>query len=513
MTTDIFIDDFYAVADGDDWLPAFNRAQQLHGIANSAYASFGGFTLRFQAKAYFFSAAVQIICPMSLVGSGGVANPGTILMFPKGSKGLVFHGYGTNQFTKYGNAASQGVKTAQGSSVEKLMVLAVDPTDRRTPAETHAMTDFRESQITPNPGNHGITIYTLIALRDITVSRFDGHGIYIYGNGDDDATSPGTSSIAAFCQLTNVFISENGGDGLHLFGRDGSGSVIQSSQFVHNAGWGIRDLNYLGQTTFIGGQASYNISGGVGRPYNVVNRDYGTLVEQLNFMISSPYTSAEDRLIFTALADAVPNAIAMATPAPNVTDFPILLDPLQLHLANALYWSAYRNYCDAWEVHWKDIGDKLRAALLAAGFSPEANYSQFTHLDFGNPYGAGGDVFINVYGESNGVGDGYRNNLGLTNLAINCIGISNNTDSLGWSAAGFRHTLIGSLGVAASSIEVDSLALRIGSDVRTVSSSATAPTGAANPGTLVLNSNPISGGYIGWVSLGGGNWREFGAIA
>jgi hypothetical protein len=507
MTMDIFIDDF--LPDGDDWLPAFNQAQQLHGIANSAYANFGGFTLRFQAKAYYFSAALQITCPISLVGSGGVANPGTILMFPKGSKGLVFHGYGTNQFFKYGNATGDVPKFSQGSSAEKLMVLAVDPIDHKTPAPTQAMTDFRESRLTPNPSNHGITAYTMIALRDITVSHFDGHGIYIFGNGDDDTASPNTSSIAAFCQLTNVTVSENGGDGLHIYGLDGSGGIVQGSQFIHNAGWGIQDLNYTGQTTFIGGQAAYNVSGGVARPYAVVNRDYGTLAEQLNFDIAAPGTPAENKPAYTALAAAVPNAIATATPAPDIINFPILLDSLQSHIMDAVYWKAYRDYCDAWEAHWQDVGDKLEAALLAAGF---LGYKAITHLDFGNPYAAGGDVFINVYAESNGTGDGYRSVLGATSMAINSDFISSNTDALGWSASGFKNTLLGALGVATPIIAVNKLALQTGNEARTVSSNAITPTDNQPPGTLVLNSNPILGGYIGWVSLGGGNWREFGAI-
>jgi hypothetical protein len=509
---DIHIDDFYSTADGDDWLPAFERAQQLHGIAQSGYSTFGGFTLKFRARAYYFSAALQIVSPMSLIGSGGVANPGTILMFPKGSKGLIFHGYGTNMHPKYGGPVSETPGKAQGSTVEKLMVMAVDPSDRRTPAPTHAMTDFRESLLTPNPGAHGIFACTMIALRDVTVVHFDGHGIYLYGNGDDDAESPGTSSIAAFCQLTNVYVSENGGDGLHLFGNDCSGCVVQSSQFVHNAGWGIQDLNYLGQTTVIGGQCAYNVSGGVSRPYEVTNRDYGTLQAQLNFAISDPTASTENKAKWTALAAAVPAAVGAAAASPDVAGSPLLLDSLQSGLGDVAYWNAYREYMDAWGTHWKAVGDGLRDALIAAGFADEP---AITHLDFGNPYGAGGDVFINVYAESNGTGSGERNILGVTNLAINSL-ISSGTDALGWNAAGFRNNFIGAGGLSADVLETDRLALRNGATAGTLSASATAPFFAAVPGTWVLNSEPVPGGHLGWVSVkvgGTTEWREFGAIS
>ena len=38
------------------------------------------------------------------------------------------------------------------------------------------------------------------------------------------------------------------------------------------------------------------------------------------------------------------------------------------------------------------------------------------------------------------------------------------------------------------------------------------PAESAAKGTIVLNSNPESGGYIGWISLGIGNWAKFGLI-
>ncbi len=515
---DLYIDDFYLDDDGDDWLPAFERAQLLHGVSNTSYATFGGFTLKFRSKAYYFSGALQITCPMSLIGSGGVANPGTVLMFPKGSKGLVFHGYGTNQYPKYAGRSDPTPKTAQGSTVEKLMLLAVNPFDRRSPAQTHAMTDFRESVLTPNVGAHGIFACTMIALRDVTVIGFDGHGIYIYGNGDDDAGSPGTSSIAAFCQLTNTFIAENGGDGLHIFGNDGSGCVIQSSQFVHNAGWGIQDLNAIGQTTFIGGQSAYNVTGGACRPYKVVNRDYATLVDQLGIAIADPKASVENKAKWALLTAAVPGALAAAIPMPSVADYPILLDSLQSHIIDMAYWQAYRDYNDAWLAYWKDVGDRLQGVLIGAGYLAE---EAITHLDFSNPYGTLAVVFMNVYGESNGVGDGMRNILSDTCMSINSGGLSTGTESLGWDASGTRNTFYGQLGVATTIVETDRLTLRDTGASSTISTSVTAPFFLKVPGTIVLNSEPVPGGHVGWVSVRvagiDGNedtfeWREFGAI-
>lgn len=493
----VFIEDFYRYTDGNDWLPAFYRAQtSLAGSTPSA--NYGGFSLHFRARPYYFSNTLNVLRPLSLIGSGGVANPGTTLMFPKGRKGVIFHCQATNLHVEYGGDPSLGDSFAQGSIMEKMMLLAVDPVNQNIPTSTHAMLDFRESCIFPNQGAHGVVLYAQAVLRDVTIANFDGHGVYIFGNGDDDAKRRDIASYTAFWQLQNLFVYGNGGDGLHTYGQDCSGGAVTACQFVGNAGWGVCDLNYLGQGTYISGQTAYNVTGGVARPYNVVNRDYEHYAELLTLVKAS---SPEATILIATLP-----AILAATAEPDANAFPLIKDSLQTHATNKLYWESYRNYRDAWDTYATTVGDRLQAALNPAYFEPDV------HLDFCNPYAAGGNIFLNYYAESNGIGDGYRNIIGGTNFCLNSL-IDANTDTLGWSARGFRNTFSGISGLASKILESDALVLRSDSDTRTISYSNTQPTDDRPAGTLVFNSNPVAGGFVGWVSLGEGNWRNFGAIA
>jgi hypothetical protein len=493
----VYIEDFYRDTDGNDWLPAFYRAQTMFATSTPS-ATYGGFSLYFRARSYYFSNTLNVLRPLSLIGSGGVANPGTTLMFPKGRKGIIFHGQATNIHAEYGGDPSLGDSFAQGSILEKLMLLAVDPIDRMTPASTHAMLDFRESCIFPNQGAHGVVLYTQAVLRDVTIANFDGHGIYIFGNGDDDAKRPDIASHTAFWQLQNLFVYGNGGDGLHTYGQDCSGGVVTACQFLGNAGWGVCDLNYLGQSTYISGQTANNITGGVARPYNVINRNYGHYAELLSLVKAS---SPEAAILIAALP-----AILAATPEPDASSFPDIQDSMQINASNPLYRQSYRDYRDAWDNYASIVGDRLQEVLNPTYFEPDV------HLDFGNPYAAGGNIFLNYYAEDNGIGDGTHNVIGGTNFCVNSNFISTNTDTLGWTAQGFRNTFLGESGIDCKILESDALVLRSGSDTRTITYSDTQPIDDRPVGTLIFNSNPVAGGFVGWVSLGKGNWRNFGAI-
>lgn len=507
----VFIEDYYQVTDGIDWLPAFYRAQALH----SRPTPYGGFSLCFRPRSYYFSDSLNILCPISLIGSGGALNSGTVLMFPKGRKGIILHGQATNLYTEYGGNPLLGDGTAQGSVIEKIGLIAVDPLDQSN-AITHAMLDLRESCILPNPGAHGVVLYAQASLRDVTITGFDGHGIYIFGNGGNDIKhldEQGSSivlSITALSQLDNLFVSSNGGDGLHTYGGDCSGIVVSSCQFIGNAGWGVCDLNYLGQGTYISGQFSYNVLGGVARPYTVVNRDYGNYeiiltIEQSNARADQAVLVKQKRALLIA---ALPSILA-SVPEPSAGAFPLLA----LHLASFSEDVAYRKECqdyrNAWDTYAKTIGDQLQLALDPDFFEPDV------HLDFVNPYTAGGNVFLNVYAEGNYIVEtGVENNqLAAVNMCINSDPrIMNLTDTLGWSPKGFRNTFLGSSGLESKTLESDILALRSETVTRSIAYGDSKPISVEPAGTLVFNSNPGPGGFVGWMSLGLGNWHDFGPI-
>jgi len=525
----IHLEDFHKAGDGDDWLPAFYRAQAALSGGRTGYSYNGGFTLQFHARAYYFSDTAHITSPISLIGSGAATHNGTVLMFPKGKGGLVLHGSRSRRFAKYGNPPppalplDQDFSLSQGSCIEKLQLLAVDPVTR-APAETHVMTDYRESAGWPNQGAHGITLLTQAAVRDVTVTYFDGHGVYIYGNGDDDPLSvePGVpllpgqishvSTIAAFCQLTNVYVSTNGGDGLHIYGRDASGTQVHSCQFIHNGGWGICDLSYLGQSVIMGGQTAYNLTGGVCRPYGVLARTYHDYAALMGSDLSYDPAGAMAPY-YRLLIAAIPGAIVAAGPVP-APDPALGTIPVQSG-APGIFTLVAANLAhrQAWEAYHTLIGGALQAALIDAGLSASYN---LTHLDFRNPYTAGSDIIIGLYSESNGdpaLTD--TNVMGGVNFTIASL-VQHKTDALGWSAAGFRHTLHGWGGIG---LEVeDSPILPDGRPARWISYFNAKPGGRPGEfGAVALNAAPQPGGHVGWVNVetpdGAGEWRPFGQIS
>lgn len=507
----VYIEDFYKVTDGIDWLPAFYRAQTLLSQPTVC----GGFSLCFRARSYYFSDTLNVLCPLSLIGSGGAIHPGTILMFPKGKKGIIFHGQATNLYAEYGGNPQLGGGSAQGAIIEKIGILAVDPVDQSN-SITHAMLDFSESCIFPNPGAHGVVLYTQATLRDVAISGFDGHGIYIFGNGEndikhlDDEGNPIVRCITAFSQLQNLFVYSNGGDGLHTYGGDCSGIVVTSCQFNGHAGWGVCDLNYLGQGTYTSGQFSYNVFGGVARPYNVFNRDYGHLeqilaLEQINARANQDPLVRQNRSVLIA---ALP-AILAANPEPTASAFPLLTLNLASYSENVSYRKECQDYRNAWDTYAKTIGDQLQIALNPEFFEPDV------HLDYVNPHTGGGSLFINVYAEGNynaDTGDEH-NLLAANNMCINSDPrIMNLTDTLGWSAKGSRNTILGNSGLDSKILESDALVLRSGMVARSITYSDTKPISNEPAGTLVFNNNPAPGSFVGWISLGSGNWHDFGLI-
>jgi hypothetical protein len=511
----IYIDDFYSTEDGNDWLPAFERAQALHGVGHSGYYIYGGFSLYFRPRAYYFSSTLHVRCPMSLIGSGAAINSGTVLNFPKGSQGLVFHGLDTAKHPHYGGADPDRGSNAQGSCVEKLMVMAVDPSDRFSPPVVNVLTDFRESTFAPNRGAHGIVAYTAITLRDVHVTYFDGHGVYIYGNGDDDLLTPGTYSNAHFYGLHNSVLSYNGGDGLHVYGGECGHGMIANCQFNQNAGWGVHDASTLGGTTMICGQVFANATGGVWRDYGIVNRDYAMLAAQVDEALTNPNTDASVLPMLSALRAVLPVVLANAPPAPDPAAYPILLEDLRANtVVSPAVIDACQAYAAAWDAYRNTVGSGLEAALAAEGFP---GMMEQCYLDFAHPYAAGANVYLSVYGEANGSGAGVSNQLHSGAIAINSVGLTARSMVCGYENLQSQNHFLGPGGVAA---ERFALLRPNGTQNPDIGphffSSLTAPTDAHPLGSIAFNSRPVPGGFLGWVMVdenGTLAWRAFGAIA
>lgn len=107
---------------------------------------------------------------------------------------------------------------------------------------------------------HGLLLLGVSEIRSCTISKFSGHGIYIFGNNfqGNDLTL-----------LSRINIESNNGDGLHIFGSDAGLITGISISSAHNAGWGAVSISQSSAITFISCNWSYNQKGGFLTPYQL----------------------------------------------------------------------------------------------------------------------------------------------------------------------------------------------------------------------------------------------------
>jgi hypothetical protein len=572
---EIWIDDFHQAADGDDWLPAFNRAQAMHGNYGQPGAPppapylFRGFTLRFQARTYHFSGPIEVRCPLALVGSGGLASyGGTILSFPKGSRGIIVHGANTIRHPKFAAVPDpDGTSSGAGTIIEKLMLLAVDPATGAE-ASRHILFDQRQSTRRPMAGAHGITLFANAVLRDVGISHFDGHGLYIYGLGSGaDPTVPGVAAMAALTQAQNMFITGCGGDGIHIFGNDANVCTFIGVQTVNGYGWGVRDLSRLGQNSFIGCQSAYNALGGICRPYALWTMDFDGLAQLLTediahkdgliaewqAKLAEPGLDAaeladittkiaittEQRAQEARLVPVLPDAIAAARAAmlaafdadpagnpapPDVAHFGDLATSVDGWDAKAL-WQRLAQYHASLVAEPQLIAAEVDRRLAAAGQAPSLEH--MCVLIFDNPYGAGGDLFVSYYAESNGLGAGETHQISVANMCLNSATLSNGSEAIGFSNQNMKASIDGAVVAATLGVETPAdvaagrlaLASHGGPSGRVAISAAgtlhrrlALADRMADVGSILLNSEPRIGQPIGWVMTQQG-WAQFGPIS
>ncbi len=107
---------------------------------------------------------------------------------------------------------------------------------------------------------HGLLLFGVSEVRSCTISKFSGHGIYIFGNNYQG------NDLTIFSRVT---IESNNGDGLHIFGSDAGLITGISISSAHNAGWGAVSISQSSAVTFISCNWSYNQKGGFLTPYQL----------------------------------------------------------------------------------------------------------------------------------------------------------------------------------------------------------------------------------------------------
>ncbi|MDR4467894.1 MAG: right-handed parallel beta-helix repeat-containing protein [Nitrospira sp.] len=149
---------------------------------------------------------------------------------------------------------------------------------------------------------HGLLLFGVSEVRSCTISKFSGHGIYIFGNNfqGNDLTL-----------LSRVTIESNNGDGLHIFGSDAGLITGISISSAHNAGWGAVSISQSSAVTFISCNWSYNQKGGFLTPYQL----YAPVFD----------VQAVDERSSTDLTDDKPAPVSIPLPQKNLqsltTDF------------------------------------------------------------------------------------------------------------------------------------------------------------------------------------------------
>jgi hypothetical protein len=194
------IEEFFLPTDGNDWLPAINRAQQeFHTPGNPTGTP--GFTLEFGPSEYFFSDTIRLVRSMRLVGAAGKMFS-TVFKFAADKGGILctWELSGTDQFR------------SDTSLIERITLQGGGGTSATA---------------------HGITMQVKVALRDLAIVAFPGDGIHI------EATHP--VGNANNWQISNVQINNCSGDGLSATGADANSGYANLLVCQDNAGWAIRD--------------------------------------------------------------------------------------------------------------------------------------------------------------------------------------------------------------------------------------------------------------------------------
>lgn len=211
----------------------------LHNlIAGTSVANPGGIDywgagphIYFPPGQYHFSGPIRIRKAVRLQGSssGTRANYNTMFLFPANSQGLVVDSFDTDNLSYLGDG--NRLTTGGGTRIEGI--------------------NFRGSATARNDA-HGVLIRTFTMLRDVEVSGFGGHGIYIKAD-----LTVGIGGNASNTQLYDCGAQGNAGSGLMIEGSDANIVQVVGGDYSLNGDWGVADLSYLG-STFSGIHTTHN---------------------------------------------------------------------------------------------------------------------------------------------------------------------------------------------------------------------------------------------------------------
>ena len=225
--------DYYDVADGADYYPAFTRAYD---------------SLPPEGGSIIFPATATNIFPMSATLnirkmvrlSGQVAQSGTThvhgtrLDFPSGVTGLVFNAYNTSLY------------------------VLVTPNQALFPGAYASILENVQIQGNGGATADGVVMRAGIEMRNSTVRGFSRYGVRIYAS--ESGGTDSTTGNANGWKLDTCLIRNNGGDGVYVDGNDANVGVAIRVSSDNNGGWGFYDNSLIGNT-YVGCDTSGNALG------------------------------------------------------------------------------------------------------------------------------------------------------------------------------------------------------------------------------------------------------------
>lgn len=204
------IEEFYLAADGDDWAPAWKRAMDTCR-SDSPYL---GCELRFGSRDYRFRSSIDVTRRMIIAGEGPV---NTRLIFQE-CAGIYF---------RYSNDHPTHPRPGNGSQSSTLRDLSIK----------------YQGPYTDVPAHIGLYIEAKLSMHNLEISHFPGDGVSIYGDAEVER-----QTNADKCLAVNVRSYQNRGNGWTLRGTTANWGVYSMIDGTNNAGWGVYDESFLGNT-------------------------------------------------------------------------------------------------------------------------------------------------------------------------------------------------------------------------------------------------------------------------
>lgn len=198
----------------------------------------GGDRLYVPAGRYYFSAAVDVHCPVHILGAGSAQNSeaiGTVIRFGKNCNGFVF-----NHNNTHGDAGFDGgYGLASASTLEGVSLWggAVDVD------QSGEVMSFAAGN---SLSGHGVRIRTtFVRLIDVYAAFFGGDGFHINSTAGSGGYAEGNANsfYLAHCQA-----QYNRGSGYLIAGNDSNAGTVNSCSAISNGGCGFKEYSFLGNS-------------------------------------------------------------------------------------------------------------------------------------------------------------------------------------------------------------------------------------------------------------------------